>query len=530
MSENTTTGSELEKIDLIALLNDFFHRLRQIWWVVVLLTALFAAASYYRVTTSYTPSYMAEATVSVEIMFGSSRGNQNTAEQMGSIFPYILTSGALSDVIASDLGTRSVPGTIKVTNIKGTNLLTITVTSGDPDNANKVLDSVLKNYPEVAQYVVGQTELKVIDRGDTPSDVSRMSVIRGSMIRGALAGLALGLFIVFISAISLRTIRSESELRSLLNVPCLGTLPLCKKKQRRKSESSEINILYDRNRGEYVEAMRLIRTRLERQMTDKKVLMVTSSIAGEGKSTVAANLAISMAGKGKRVILVDCDLRSPSVSRIFGLKKKFPGLVPLLRGRCSLDDAVMNVEYNGKSTTLTLLPGGEKETRLVEILSSDAMRALIDKLRDQYDVVILDTPPSAILVDAMILVNYVDAVAYVVMNDFARRRYIFNGVEELMAGDAPIVGCILNGGRARSGSYGYYGYKSRYGYGYGYGSGETKMPESKASSSKKPRGKKSEPKPAARKQTSAQAVSGRTPGAQGDLTADRDQTRQRDKD
>ncbi len=243
MSENTTTGSELEKIDLIALLNDFFHRLRQIWWVVILLTALFAAASYYRVTTSYTPSYMAEATVSVEIMFGSSRGNQNTAEQMGSIFPYILTSGALSDVIASDLGTRSVPGTIKVTNIKGTNLLTITVTSGDPDNANKVLDSVLKNYPEVAQYVVGQTELKVIDRGDTPSDVSRMSVIRGSMTRGALAGLALGLFIVFISAISLRTIRSESELRSLLNVPCLGTLPCAKRNSagrasRRRSISS----------------------------------------------------------------------------------------------------------------------------------------------------------------------------------------------------------------------------------------------------------------------------------------------------
>lgn len=504
MSENTTTGSELEKIDLIALLNDFFHRLRQIWWVVVLLTALFAAASYYRVSTSYTPSYTAEATVSVEMMFGSSRGNQNTAEQMGSIFPYILTSGALSDVIASDLGTRNVPGTIQVTNIKGTNLLTISVTSGDPENAGKVLDSVLRNYPEVAQYVVGQTELTVIDKGETPSDVSRTSVIRGSMTKWALAGFLLGLFIVFLSAISLRTIRSESELRSLLNITCLGTLPLCKKKQRRKNDPSEINILYDRSKGEYVEAMRLIRTRLERQMTDKKVLMITSSIAGEGKSTVAANLAISMAGKGKKVILVDCDLRSPSVTRLFGIKKKFPGLVPLLRGRCKLEEAVYDVEYNGKPTGLTLLPGGEKETRLVEILSSEAMRAVIDKLRDQYDVVILDTPPSAILVDAMILVNYVDAVAYVVMNDFARRRYIFNGVEELMAGDAPIVGCILNGGRVRSGSYGYYGYKSRYGYGYGYGSsGTKKMPEARASSSKQPKEKQSASKSAPKEKSTA---------------------------
>ena len=232
--------------------------------------------------------------------------------------------------------------------------------------------------------------------------------------------------------------------------------------------------------------------------------MVTSSIAGEGKSTVAANLAISMARKGKKVILVDCDLRSPSVARIFGLNKKFPGLVPLLRGRCSLESALHEVEENGKPLGLTLVPGGEKESHLVEILSSDAMRSLIDKLRDVSDVVILDTPPSAILVDAMILVNYVDAVAYVVMNDFARRRFIFNGVEELMAGDAPIVGCILNGGKARSGSYGYYGYKSRYGYGYGYGTSDSSQASSsRKASDKQPREKKRTQKPERKKAAGA---------------------------
>ena len=121
----------------------------------------------------------------------------------------------------------------------------------------------------------------------------------------------------------------------------------------------------------------------------------------------------------------------------------------------------------GESLGLYILPGGERESNLVEILGSEAMSDLIDKLRDRADIVILDTPPSAMLVDAMMLVKYVDAVAYVVMSDFARRRFIFNGVEELSAEDAPIVGCILNGGKTRGGTYGYYGYKSRYGYGYG---------------------------------------------------------------
>ena len=224
--------------------------------------------------------------------------------------------------------------------------------------------------------------------------------------------------------------------------------------------------------------------------------MVTSSISGEGKSTVAANLAISMARKGKRVVLVDCDLRNPTVSQIFDLKEEYPGLVSILRGQSELQDSLVSVSDHGNPLGLTLLPGGQREPRLVEILSSENMKNVIETLREQADVVILDTPPSAMLVDAMMLVRYVDAIAYVVMSDFARRRYIYEGVEELSTSGAPIVGCILNGGRTRGGRYGYYGYYSyrgKYGYGsYGYGAksysakayGEEKSGKTERSSSK----------------------------------------------
>ena len=298
MNENTANNtSELEKIDIISFLSDFMHRFRRFWWIVVLLTALGALLFYYRVNVSYSPSYVAEATVSVEIINGGASANRNTAEQMGLIFPYILTSGALSDVIAADLGVNSVPGSISVTSIKGTNLITIDVRSSDPNNAYNVLQSVLRNYPAVAQYVVGQTSLTVIDESGIPVDQGREAVVRGSVRRGALLGFALGMLIVAVQALTFRTVRTENDLRALVNVPWLGTLPVVRKKQRRSNKETEINILYDKNSGEYVEAMRLIRTRLERQMEDKQVLMVTSSISGEGKSTVAAILAASMALK-----------------------------------------------------------------------------------------------------------------------------------------------------------------------------------------------------------------------------------------
>ena len=462
-------NQEFGKIDILAFVKDFLHSLKRMWPVVAVITAIAIAVSYYRVTTTYTPRYVADATVTVELMNGGTYANRNTAEQLGLIFPYILTSGALSDVIASDLGTKSVPGTISAKNIKGTNLLTISASASKPETAYNILQSVIKNYPEVAQYVVGQAELTVIDESGLPKDTGKTSVIRGSVRNAALIGLAIGLAIVVIRAVLSRTVRSETELRDLVNVPCLGTLPVCSRKRRSTNTRSEINILTDTDKGDYVESMRLIRTRLERRMAGGKVLMVTSSVAGEGKSTVAANLAISMALKGKKVILVDCDLRNPSTGKIFSLTESYPGLVAVLNGEATLDEALCEVKKNDEPTGLFLMPGADKESRLVEILGSEEMSRLISELRERADYVILDTPPSAVLVDAMILVKHVDAVAYVIMSDYARRRYIYDGIEELTSSGANVAGCILNGGATHSGRYGYYGSYGRYGYSrYGY--------------------------------------------------------------
>ena len=467
--------TELEKLDIVSFLNDFLHRFRRMWWIAVVLAVLGGLAMYYRASVNYSPTYRAEATAAVSLTYSSSAANRNTAEQMGKVFPYILTSGALKDVIAADLGVKSVPADINVNNISGTNLLTISATGSDPQSTYDVLRSVIKNYPEVAQYVVGQTTLTVIDDTGVPADTGKETVVRGSFRRGIALGALLGILVIMVYAATFRTVRTEKDLRALINVPCLGTLPVAAKRRRsRNTANEEINILTNTNRQEYIEAMRLIRTRLERQMEGKKVLMVTSSISGEGKSTVAANLAISMALKGKKVILVDCDLRNPSVHEIFNLQEKFPGLIPVLRGEAKLRDAMYTVtDKNGDPIGLRLLPGGERNSKLVEILGSESMKKLIDILSENADVVILDTPPSAVLVDAMMLVQYVDSVAYVVMSDFARRRYIYEGVEELNENCAPFAGCILNGGKLHQGS-GYYGYsKSRYGYG-SYGTAASK--------------------------------------------------------
>lgn len=462
---------ELDMIDIKGFISDFIHSFKRLWWVVVLLIGAAAAFSYFRVNRSYTPSYTAEATVSVELVNGGSFASRNTAEQMGIILPYVLNSGMLSEVIAADMNVSSVPGTINASCIRGTNLLTITVTGNNPELTYRVLQSVIKNYSEVAQYVVGQTELTVIDDRGIPTDTGKTAVVRGSVLKWALIGAAIGLAVVVLRSLIFRTIRSEDELRSFINAPFLGTLPICRKKERRKSQRTDINILFDPNRDEYVEAMRLIRTRIERDVGLKKVLMVTSSVAGEGKSTVAANLAASMALKGLKVILVDCDLRNPSVGRMFNLTDDFPGLASVLKGKTTIEDALIEVLKDGQPTGLAVMPGSGVTSRMAEILSGNAMSEVIEALRGMADMVILDTPPSAVLVDAMMLLKQVDGVVYVIMSDYARRSYIIRGIEEIADAGKPVTGCILNGGRTSSSKYGYYGrYGSKYGY-YGYSSG-----------------------------------------------------------
>ncbi len=453
-SQHSSQISDADKIDIVSFLEDILHVLKRMWWIIVVLAAGFAALWYYRTSVSYSPTYTAQATVSVNAAGSAAKydNSSSTAEQLGTVFPYILTSGVLQDIVAEDLGLDYMPGSVSVTNIEGTNLLTITVSGSDGQQAYDVLQSVIENYPEVAQYVVGQTELTVIDDSGVPEDTGVETVLRGSVKRGAFIGAVLGFLIVLLYMVTFRTVRSETDLRSMVSVPYLGSLPVYKKKLRKKSKGhGEINILENNPQESYMEGIRLIRTRVERRMDERhaKTLMVTSSIPGEGKSTVAANLAIAMAKKGKRVVLVDCDLRNPSTQEVFGVTGSFPGLEAVLRGKASIKSSLYQVSDGDRKLELYCLFGKSKPSQNVEILGNASMGQLIETLEGFADIVILDTPPSAMLVDASLLVKYVKNALYVVMSDFARRQYIQKGLEELDEIGIDILGCILNGGREK---------------------------------------------------------------------------------
>lgn len=477
MSEYRETGSrgidESEKIDLTNLMLDVWQGIKKFWWLVIALAVIFAIQSYFSVSSSYQPNYVASATMAVRSA-GSSYSYVNTqsAKQMAEVFPYILTSGVLEDVVAEDLGLDSVPGTISASADEGTNFLTLSVSAGDPQMAYNILQSVIENYPVVAEFVIGETSLDILDETGIPSDTGRTVVIRGSFRTGALKGAAIGLVIMAIYIVTRRTVKSRKELKKSVNLEDLGSIPYIPEKKRRKSQNlSAVNLMNERVPQGYLEAIRKLRVKVMKEMEKNgyRTLLVTSSVPGEGKTTLAVNLAIAMAKQGKNVILVDCDPRNPSIAENMMHQEEHPGFGAVLRGTSDLAQALTEVEVTGGR--LEILYGGKPNNEDSSLLGTKKMKSLLEDLEERADIVILDTPPSGLLADAPALAKYVDAALYVVKYDGAKKRQIREGVQSLDISGVRILGYVFNADKAST-KRGYgYGYGYSYGYrGYGYGS------------------------------------------------------------
>ena len=248
----------------------------------------------------------------------------------------------------------------------------MSVTSNDAQMAYDVLHKMIECYPEVAEFVLGETSLEILDETGVPSDTRREIVVRGSYRRGAVQGALAGLVILCLYVFLKKTVRSKEKLKRYMNLPDMGSLPYIKQKKRNKKTGQTcVSLLNDRTPGAYREAMQRLEIRVSRELEEKKsrTIMVTSSIPGEGKTTVSANLAISLAKHGKRVVLVDCDLRNPSVAAFFGMPKQDLGLGAVLDGKAQIKDVLK--ERKVENGQLLLLPGESQSETNVSLLGSE---------------------------------------------------------------------------------------------------------------------------------------------------------------
>lgn len=301
---------------------------------------------------------------------------------------------------------------------------------------------------------------RIVDRAVAPLNPVKPKKTLIVLIAGLLAGF-IGVGLALLLDMLNNTFKNSQDVENQLNLPVLGITPLLKG----RSEYKLAHSFADEEDKAFSESIRTIRTSvvLTGMESNQKVILVTSSVPGEGKSTVAANLASSLSQLGK-VILVDADLRRPSLRRRFELAVGVPGVANVVAGTAQLADCLVPV-----SDGFDLIHAGTVPPNPQELLSSPRFAELIEQLRESYDHVIIDSPPALAVSDSILLAKLADSVIYVIKSLATSIPMVQRGVGGLLQRNAPISGVVLNQvdlkkaermGYSYGGYYDYYGYSS----------------------------------------------------------------------
>lgn len=460
-------------------LSDFWRGFKKFWWVVSILTFLCGGLMFYKSYVKFAPIYQTSATFTIHtenaVLEGESGVSaysfyydRNTADQLSNVFPYILQNTLLQEQVCEDLGMSYMPATVSASCVPGTNMITLTSTGEQPKLTYNVLMSVIDNYPSVSEYIIGRTQLVMITEPYIPEEPMNASSWRGSTLKGIIFGLVLGFDWILIYAILRKTVRTKDDIRTVLNQHCIGVLPNVTFKRYHREFNSNVLISNILVGNHFLESLRLLRSSIQSAMQDSEnVLVVTSTAPGEGKSIVTLNLAAMFAKNSSKILVIDGDLRNSGIQNLIASK----ALETELLEECNNAEFSYRIEQVSSLGIKLLRFNDDSKKNIYKILRTAKLKELIAPLREKYDLILIDTPPSGMISDAAIFASAADSVLYVVRQDTVMSKSIQAGINTLLSTNVKLLGCVLNGITVGVGSYGNYYGGYRYGYygKYGYG-------------------------------------------------------------
>ncbi|MBQ1371824.1 MAG: P-loop NTPase, partial [Oscillospiraceae bacterium] len=366
-------------------LSVFWHNFTRVFprlfFLPLILALLLGGYRYYSLQKNYHPVYemysiyriFASQSGSIDL---NSRGHYvdtTAATNLATSFPYLIKSDSTKSYLQSKYGTGALPATVSCS--AQATLLTLTSHGDSPEHTADALHMAADVFPLAGARILGSFQLELFEEGPDPVTPINIPNTTSSSIKWALLGFAIGLSLIALMAVLRKTVHNSEDLRELLNVPCLGLLPLVRFKARTKSDHSVLltNPHLDES---FAEAVRSTRFELLKELEQHplKVLMVNSTSPNEGKSTISANLALALSEQGHRVILIDCDLRKQSLKELFGIKESTRGLVELI---ASDDSDVESALVKVKGSELRLLCGDKLAQQPLNFLASPRLQVLI---------------------------------------------------------------------------------------------------------------------------------------------------------
>lgn len=442
-------------------------------WLVVAAATLIGVLVGIAATVLATPTYQAASQVFVSVRGGDSvnemvAGRAFTDNQVYS-YAELVSSPRVLEPVIEELGLDTTPASLadRVTaeRPKSTVLITITVSDESPDLAARIANSIATNLSAVVSDLerlegveVSPVEINTIRDATVPSSPSspRPAI---NLFFGWAIGLICGFGIAVLREVLDTKIRSQNDLQELTDSSVIGAITF-------DPEAHDHPLIVQESpQAPRAEAFRRLRTNLQFLEIDggARTFVVTSALPGEGKSTTSINLAITLADAGSRVLIVDADLRRPSVSKYLGVEGAV-GLTTVLIGKVRVEDAVQ--PWGG--TNLDILPSGQIPPNPSELLGSEHMARVLQELGEAYDVVIVDTAPLLPVTDGAILAQMTGGAVVVVGAGLTHRPQLAEALDALGKVRAKVLGVVLNRiAPSQRDGYGYGGY-----YQYGPGSPE----------------------------------------------------------
>jgi len=447
-------------------LRDYLRTIRRRWRLIA--ACLFVAVATAGVfTLRATPQY-----ASTVQLFVSTPQSDSSAAYQGGLFSEQRVTSYADLVGGEEIAQRvverldleqdaaSLSEQVSAEVVPETVLLNVTVTDPVPERAQALATAFAEEFTsfiEELETPPGQAQApikaSIVDAADVPLEPVTPQPLRNLGLATTL-GLLLGAGAAVLRETLDMSIRTPEDLSSATEAPLMGSISF----DPRAAKQPLVTSLD--SHSPRLEAFRVLRTNLQFVDVDRpsKVFVLTSSVPGEGKTTTACNLAITLAQAGQRVALLEGDLRRPKVSEYLRLESVV-GVTTVLVGRVTLADAIQD----WGDDALSVLTSGATPPNPSELLQSQAMADLLRQLRQHFDVVLIDAPPLLPVTDAALLASQADGALLIVRHGKTSREQVRGSVERLQAVDARLIGIVLNMAPQRGDGY-YYGY----GYGYGY--------------------------------------------------------------
>lgn len=483
MADKRTQQNEEIEIDLRSV---FLSMWQKVWWVVA--TSVAGAVAAFVVTLLLiTPQYESSAMFYVNnnsISVGGtsvsiSSGDLVTSRSLVESYIVILNTRESMDAVMDYSGVeRSYKELSKMISAKAVNeteIFEVVVTSPDPVEAEKIASGIAYILPKRISSIIEGTSAKIVDAAVLPVRPSSPSYTKNTIL-GFLAGMLLSMGVIALQTIFDVTIRTEEDIAQVCDYPILASVPDMtvpgkggyysyqkqpEKKNRQDGPGQAKPALIGKDISfAAAESYRLLRTKVQFSFADENdchVIGVSSALSGEGKSLTAMNLAYTLSQLNYKVLLMDCDMRRPTLAEKLRVRKK-PGLSSYLTGQMGADELLQYCSIPGEEQAFHVIAAGECPPNPVELLSSDKMSKVLNNLRGMYDYIILDLPPVGEVSDALTVSGKVDGILLVARNGLCYRQALDDAIRQFRFVDAKILGVVLNGTEAHSGNYrrGYY--------------------------------------------------------------------------